>query len=214
MKDSRKRQIAAETEFKLIIIRPQNGAEILKKKIVLSQSYRKERYILLYKDGNDSVIDLEVRLVAKGSAVEIVMPLIGKGSSKSQIRVSVIHDAPDTYSRVLFKAALWDNASINMIGSVRINKKAVKSDAYLSAHARMMSKKALAKLEPQLEVFEDNIKASHGSTVGSFSEKELFYLRSKGLSRQQAERILINGYFEDIYRLIPVKAASELKREI
>jgi Fe-S cluster assembly scaffold protein SufB len=138
--------------------------------------------------------DIRVRLVGRGSRVELTFIYIGRNVDASELNVTIVHEAPETYSRVTAKAALFDESRFSFRGMIEIHELAKGSDAYLLAKALLLSPKARAEVQPYLEIKTDEVKASHGSSVGRVDERQMFYLQSRGLPCVEAQKIILSGF--------------------
>lgn len=129
---------------------------------------------------------------------EILGLFIGTGNDSCQFRLEVIHKQPQLSSLTLIKAVLFDQAQFDFEGDIIIKTGAKYTDSYLKAAVLMLSRQAKARAVPALEIMENDVKGGHGATVGRVDEEELFYLSSRGLSRTEATRVLVNGFLRDL----------------
>ena len=141
-------------------------------------------------------VNLKIRLAEKGARGEIAFVYLGKGKKNTQINIILIHEAPDTYGRISVKAALFDESRLNFRGMLEIGLNAKGADSYLSAKVLLVSSQARAEIYPQLEIKTDEVKASHGSSIGRIEENQLFYLQSRGLNKQEAQKIILLDFFK------------------
>ena len=166
-----------------------------KKKIVLDTANEEKKLIFLFTDKMPKEFDLTVHLKGYKSRAEVVVAFLGRKNDETIMNIRIIHDAPETYGRVTMKAALFDEARIVFKGMLEITSEAKGSDSYLLAKALLVSPKTRAEIYPYLEIKTDEIKASHGSSVGRIDEGTLFYLQSRGIQRDEAEKIILSGFF-------------------
>lgn len=125
------------------------------------------------------------------------------------------HVVPHATSDLLYKGALFDRSKTVFRGIIRVHPKAQKTDAYQTNRNLLLSPDAEVVSLPNLEIEADDVKCSHGSTTGQLSEEELFYLMSRGLSREEAERLVIFGFFSDVLERLPLpEVVEELKAAI
>jgi Fe-S cluster assembly protein SufD len=117
---------------------------------------------------------------------------------ESHFYVGVEHKAPHTRSRQHFKSVLQDKAKFSFEGKIHVSSVAQKTESYQLSNNLVLSDEASANAKPNLEIFADDVKASHGATIGQLNEEELFYLRSRGLSLSQAREWLIEGFCKEI----------------
>jgi Fe-S cluster assembly protein SufD len=120
------------------------------------------------------------------------------------------HLAPHTTSDFAFKGALRETARAVWRGMIRVEEGAQKTNAYQENRNLLLSKTARAHSIPGLEIMANDVRCTHGATVGQVDPELLFYLTSRGLTRAEAERLIVRGYFQDVLdrvELEPVRAA-------
>ena len=120
------------------------------------------------------------------------------------------HIAPNTTSDFAFKGALRDNSTAVWRGMIRVEPDAQKTNAYQENRNLMLSPTTHAVPIPGLEIMANDVRCTHGATVGRVDREQLFYLMARGLSRSEAERLIVRGFFEDVLarvELEPVRAA-------
>jgi Fe-S cluster assembly protein SufD len=108
------------------------------------------------------------------------------------------HVAPHCTSDLLYKGALEDTSQGLYYGTIRIRPNAYRSDAYQANRNLALSPKARAMPNPQLEIENNDVRCTHGATVGKISEEHLFYLRSRGISEEDARRLIVFGFFNQV----------------
>jgi Fe-S cluster assembly protein SufD len=119
------------------------------------------------------------------------------------------HIAPNTTSDFAFKGALRDEATAVWRGMIRVEKDAQKTNAYQENRNLMLSEKAHADSIPGLEILANDVRCTHGATLGQVDRDQLFYLMARGLSRAEAERIIVRGFFQDILDRIELEPVRE-----
>jgi Fe-S cluster assembly protein SufD len=129
------------------------------------------------------------------------------------------HIAPDTESDFAFKGALRDTATAVWRGMIRVERDAQKTNAYQECRNLMLSPTTHAVPIPGLEILANDVRCTHGATVGRVDREQLFYLMARGLPRAEAERLIVRGFFQDVLdriELEPVREAvtSALERRI
>lgn len=112
--------------------------------------------------------------------------------------IDIIHSAAHTKSEMLYKGILENNSRVVFNGRLHVKKDAQKILAYQANHNLLLSKTAEAYSKPELEIYADDVKCKHGATTGQIDEEALFYLRSRGLAQEDAKKILLAGFAEDI----------------
>lgn len=113
------------------------------------------------------------------------------------------HLAPSTTSDLLYKIAVDNKARSTYTGIIKMTHEAQKADAYQSNKNLLLSKDARANTVPQLEILANDVRCTHGASVGTVEDDQLFYLESRGLSRYAARDMIVNGFFEDLIGKLP-----------
>ncbi len=133
---------------------------------------------------------------------------------ESHTTVSIDHQKPHTYSNQNFKGVLDGVNHSSFEGKILIRKEAQKSQAYQKNHNLLLSETAKATTKPHLEIFADDVKASHGATVGQLNEEHLFYLKSRGFSHEMACNLQIYGFVQEITKQISLITAQKEINEV
>jgi Fe-S cluster assembly protein SufD len=113
------------------------------------------------------------------------------------------HLAPHTTSDLLFKGALRDRSRSVWQGMIYVAPGAQKTDGYQANRNLILSQHARADSIPGLEILADDVRCTHGATVGKIDPEQLFYLRSRGIPHSEAERLIVEGFFDPIMQRIP-----------
>ena len=119
-----------------------------------------------------------------------------------EIRTTVNHLTENTKSYQLIKSVLEDSSKAAYQGKIFVNSDAQKTDGYQLSKAILLNKDSEFNAKPELEIYADDVKCSHGSASGSLNEDSIFYLMSRGLSYNQARELLINGFLLDVVEKI------------
>jgi Fe-S cluster assembly protein SufD len=119
------------------------------------------------------------------------------------------HIAPNTESDFAFKGALRENATAVWRGMIRVEEGAQKTNAYQENRNLLLSDKAHADSIPGLEIMANDVRCTHGATLGKVNREELFYLMARGLSRAEAERLIVRGFFQDVLDRIELEPVRE-----
>ena len=128
-----------------------------------------------------------------------------------EIRTSVNHLIDNTKSYQLIKSILDDNTKSVYQGKIFVNQEAQKTDGYQLSKAILLSENSEFNAKPELEIYADDVKCSHGSASGSLNEDSIFYLMSRGLNYKQSKELLLNGFLLDVIEKI---TDSEIKNLI
>jgi len=125
------------------------------------------------------------------------------------------HNAPHTTSDLLFKGALKEKSRSVWQGMIYVAPGAQKTDGYQANRNLVLSKSARADSIPGLEILADDVRCTHGATVGQMEEEHIFYLMSRGLPRREAEKLVVDGFFDPILQRIPFEGVRQrLKKAI
>ncbi len=123
--------------------------------------------------------------------------------------VHIDHASPNCFSNQLFKGVLDDYASGSFNGRILVRRDAQKTNAYQSNNNILLTDDAKMYSRPQLEIYADDVKCSHGSTMGRLDDNALFYLRSRGVDKREARLMLMFAFAHEVIQNIRVKALQE-----
>ncbi|MBI2130155.1 SufD family Fe-S cluster assembly protein [Candidatus Woesearchaeota archaeon] len=147
----------------------------------------------------------------EGSQSENLGVFVGRSREHIDITTNVYHNTAHTTNNIMVDGILKDSSSSVYRGLIRIEKAGQQTNSYLSNHILKIGEKSLGNSIPALEIEANDVKASHGATVGQVSEEHLFYLMSRGLTREDAENMIVQGFLEPIISKIP---SEELREKI
>jgi Fe-S cluster assembly protein SufD len=119
------------------------------------------------------------------------------------------HMAPSTTSDFAFKGALRDQSTCVWRGMIRVERDAQKTNAYQENRNLLLSEKAHADAIPGLEILANDVRCTHAATIGQVDREELFYLMSRGVSKAEAERLIVRGFFSEILDRIELEPVRE-----
>jgi Fe-S cluster assembly protein SufD len=139
-----------------------------------------------------------------GGASELRAAYLGTGDQMLDFRTLQDHAARSTTSDLLFKGAVADRAHSVYSGLIRVRRGALRSDAMQTNHNLVLDEGAHADSVPNLDIEENDVRCSHASTVGPVSEDQLYYLESRGVEPEVAERLIVAGFFDDIATQVPI----------
>ena len=135
-------------------------------------------------------------------------------NKQHEIRTTINHLVDNTKSYQLIKSVLGKNSKSVYQGKIYVNSKAQKTDGYQLSKALLLDETSEFNAKPELEIYADDVKCSHGSTSGSLDENSIFYLMSRGLSSQQSKELLINGFLRDVVEKITDVEIKDLIRNM
>lgn len=143
-----------------------------------------------------------IELLGEGAESEILSLAALKKEQEAHVHILMEHKAPHCESRQLVKNLLDEKATASFEGKIKVDSIAQKTNAYQLNANCILSDEANAYSKPNLEIFADDVKASHGSTTGQIDKEQLFYLQSRGLSIESAKKILLKGFCDEITEVI------------
>lgn len=144
-----------------------------------------------------------VRLVEQGANAQQVALYFADGTQMHDFRTTQVHAAPRTRSDLLFKGAVRDTARSVYTGLIHIEHQAGGSEAFQTNRNLTLSEGAWAESVPNLEIETNDVKCSHASTVGPVDDEQRFYLESRGIRPEVAERLVVLGFFNEVIDRLP-----------
>ena len=182
--------------------------------------YQSQQRTLAYRD---STLDtLNVNLGASVSRVDLNARLLGPGANSDMLglyfgdedqhfdhNTSQDHVAPHANSDLLYKGALDGASRAVFRGVIRVHEGAQQTDAYQTNRNLLLSDDARADSLPNLEIAADDVKCSHGATVGQLDEDALFYITSRGIPQERAERLVVMGFLGEVLARLPLGGVQE-----
>jgi Fe-S cluster assembly protein SufD len=153
-----------------------------------------------------------VALREPGSQAQLYGLLFADGRQHLDYQTQQDHLAPHTESDLLFKSALTARARTVFRGVIHLRPQAQQTNAYQSTHSLLLSPEARADALPILEIEADDVRCKHGSTTGRVDDEQVFYLMSRGLSYQESQRMIVQGFFETVITEFPVEGVQEMMR--
>lgn len=163
------------------------------------------------KEENEFVFNSE--LTEEGSSLIVVGIFLGTADSFLKFDTDITHIGLHTKSLTILRAVFLNNSIFNNDGMIRIRKGAKNTNGYFDSKVLLFNN-ARGRSVPSLEIDENEVKAGHGSTIGRPDENQVLYLRSRGLSEDAAERLIITGFFEPALKLLTTKKRKIILKHI
>lgn len=163
--------------------------------------------------GKVTKIDMEMHLEGEGSEARFSGCYFGDGTQHFDFHSFQNHVKGHSISDLLFKGALRGKARTVYQGLIKVHKDAQRSDAYQANRNLILSDKARADSIPSLEIEANDVRCTHGATVGQIDEEQRFYLMSRGVDRHEAERLILQGFFEPVLERIPAESLRAIVTE-
>jgi len=154
--------------------------------------------------GNTTRNNLNSFLNGKGCECHMSGVFVLSGEQHVDNHTLVDHSVPNCYSNELYKGILDDNSTGVFNGKVMVRKDAQKTNAYQSNKNILLTDTATINTKPQLEIFADDVKCSHGATTGQLNKEELFYLRTRGIDKDEARAMLLYAFASEVIQTIEI----------
>jgi Fe-S cluster assembly protein SufD len=150
--------------------------------------------------------NLNVNLVESATETHLYGLYLAAEQQLIDNHTNVDHRKPNCFSNELYKGVLSGNAKAVFNGKIFVHQEAQKTNAFQQNNNLLLSDKAVIDSKPQLEIFADDVKCSHGSTAGQFNQEALFYLRSRGISESSARSLMVTAFAFDVINKIKIGA--------
>tara|TARA_R110000772_G_scaffold73771_3_gene161114 strand:+ start:1105 stop:1854 length:750 start_codon:yes stop_codon:yes gene_type:complete len=137
--------------------------------------------------------------LGKGAHFEMGGAILGNGSQTLEIVTEVVHAEPNGTSNQVVRSVLAGKATGSFLGKVNVARDAQKTDAAQSVKAMLLDRTATANAKPELEIFADDVKCAHGATVGELDKQALFYMASRGLPPELAQKLMLQAFMADAF---------------
>jgi Fe-S cluster assembly protein SufD len=158
-------------------------------------------------------VNQEVALAGPGAAAQVNGVMFTTGRQHLAYFTRQDHQAPHTTSDLLYKGGLKDKSRIVWKGMIRVEKDAQRTDAYQKNDNLVLSESARADSIPGLEIEANDVRCTHGATAGRVDEDMIFYAQSRGVSRAEAVRLIVEGFFANVYDRITLEPVRETLRQ-
>ncbi|MDQ3854951.1 MAG: Fe-S cluster assembly protein SufD [Chloroflexota bacterium] len=157
--------------------------------------------------------NVEAFMQEQGGSCEMLGLYFGDETQLFDYHTLQDHFAPSCMSDLLYKGVLRDRSRAVFSGLIRVEPGSQKTDAYQTNRNLLLSETSRADSIPNLEIGANDVKCSHGASVGPLDKEHLFYLMARGLSRRDAERMIVDGFFEPLVSRIPLEGVRERLQE-
>lgn len=167
--------------------------------------------VIIALPGGEGKIDCDIAVQFEGEGGECHLKglYLAGGSSSVNIKVDIVHNWPNCISRQLFKGIVAERARTGFFGLIKVPERCIGTEAYQENHNLLLSDDCRAQSLPQLEIYADDVKCSHGATFGRLDGDELFYLRSRGIPLDEARRLQMVAFAGEVLEGLPEETVSE-----
>lgn len=167
--------------------------------------------VVLVMPGVSADIRMDVELVGEGAEANIYGAYLCGGEEKVRIAVDMHHNVPHCNSRQLFKGIAGGTSRVDFYGKIIVAQDAQRTEAYQENHNILLSDGAKVDTKPQLEIYADDVRCSHGATIGRLNEEEQFYMRSRGISLEDAKVLQMISFISPVLENI---ADARMKEQV
>ena len=157
-----------------------------------------------------SQVAQDVALAGRGASAQVNGVMFTEGRQQLVYNTLQHHEAPGCKSDLLYKGGLQDRSRLVWRGMIKVDKAAQKTDGYQRNDNLMLSREARADSIPGLEIEADDVRCTHGATSGRVDEEQIFYAQARGLSADEAARLVVAGFFQQVFdrlTILPVREA-------
>lgn len=173
--------------------------------VVRLEAGEKRSAVFVVPRGVSGSFEVVYELAGEGAELDLTGVYACCGEQKVDFRITVRHLCAGCISHQLFKGLAEDEARVKFEGLVYVAAGAEKTEALQENHSLLLSENAFVQSSPQLEIYADDVACSHGATVGSLDENEQFYMRSRGISLEEARRLQILSFLSPVLEGLPEK---------
>ncbi len=151
----------------------------------------------------------EIRLSEPRARLEMTGAFFADGGQQFDGTATVVHEAKQSAAEILLRGVVKDAARAAFAGTIRVPAGAQQVESHLASHTLTLSDQARVDVVPSLEIAANDVRVGHGAAAGKLDEEQVFYLMSRGLTRDQAIRLLVRGFLEPALTRLPLAAARE-----
>jgi Fe-S cluster assembly protein SufD len=162
--------------------------------------------------GDYARLRTDCRMVGRGATGELDAVYFGEGDQTLDFRTFQDHVAPDCTSNLLFKGAVGGRSRSVYTGMIRVGKEARGTNAFQTNRNVKLSDGAWAESVPNLVIENNDVRCSHASAVGPIDAEQRFYLESRGVPTDEAERLIVSGFFDEVLGRLPVPSVVPVLR--
>ena len=167
------------------------------------------QYVILPGESRD--LEITVDLAGAGAQAQVKVLYLCRADEKVRIRVVMHHLAPECHSTQLINGIAGGRADVRFDGTIVVAPDAQKTEAYQENHNIVLTQEAKVVTKPQLEIYADDVKCSHGATVGQLNADELFYMRSRGIPEAEARTLQMLSFLSPV---IPAGREEEIESAV
>ena len=187
---------------------PQSSITTIPQQIVVEGDAKVDIVVLVY-PGVSCDVKLDVKLAGEGAEANVYGAYVCGGDERVKISVDMHHNLPHCNSRQLFKGIAGGTSRVDFYGKIIVAQDAQRTEAYQENHNILLTDGAKVDTKPQLEIYADDVKCSHGATIGRLNEEEQFYMRSRGISLEDAKVLQMISFIAPVLENIEDETERE-----
>ena len=184
------------------------GIAEVPRNIVVERCARVDVVVLIL-PGVSCDLHMNIELKGEGAEANVYGAYVCGADERVNVSVDMHHDVPHCNSRQLFKGIAGGSSKVDFYGKIIVAKDAQRTVAYQENHNILLSDAAKVDTKPQLEIYADDVKCSHGATIGRLNEEEQFYMRSRGISLEDAKVLQMISFIAPVLENIETEAERE-----
>ena len=170
--------------------------------------------VVLIMPGVSEDVKIDVELVGEGAEANIYGAYVCGADERVKIAVDMHHKVPHCNSRQLFKGIAGGSSRVDFYGKIIVAQDAQRTEAYQENHNILLSDNAKVDTKPQLEIYADDVKCSHGATIGRLNEEEQFYMRSRGITLEDAKVLQMISFLAPVLETLPDSDCGDLSAQL
>ena len=178
-------------------------------KIIVERGGRVDVVVLIM-PGVSEDLKIDVELAGEGAEANVYGAYVCGADERVKIAVDMYHKVPHCNSRQLFKGIAGGSSRVDFYGKIIVAQNAQRTEAYQENHNILLSDNAKVDTKPQLEIYADDVKCSHGATIGRLNEEEQFYMRSRGITLEDAKVLQMISFIAPVLENIEDEAEREI----
>jgi Fe-S cluster assembly protein SufD len=187
-----------------------SGTDVSVRRASLSKDSRID-WVVCSTGSRLSMTSVDTLLNAPGAHANNYGLFVGRGSQHVDFGANTLHAAPSTFNRVVTRGVVTGNATAVTRGFIDVTRSAKLTDSFLQQNTLVLSPEAKANALPTLKIDTNDVKVKHGAWVSQVDEDQLFYLMTRGLSRGEAEQVIVDGFFGAFIDLLPSDAQPRVR---
>ncbi len=189
-----------------------SGAVYLSSKRCLASSDSRMHWVSSMMGSDVTRSRADTRFVGRGASTDDYEILFGNGKQRFDVVTDLHHDVESTNGRITVRSVLKGQSRALLRGMIRIGENAANTNSYLAEHGMLMSKDAKCDAIPGLEILTNGVKATHSASVSQLDDQQLYYIQSRGLDRDEAEKMLVLGFFDPVISRVPLDTIRDKLR--